>query len=482
MAKTSVVWVVVDPDDPLDAVLVEVLREELDDDVAVESVTRCVKDGAGVVEVLKGVIGELGGRRATDIGEALERAEVTPAVVVTSSPDDVIELADVAKRSGRRPTRVAVVRSPSLGRRWLRAPADLFGVPDGTASASAGERKTSIRVTGVPVETAYCPIDDAPAARGEQGLDADAHVLLIAADAFEPHELGQLLVQLALVRIELEVLFEVDDQATASELERLARAHGISACLVPAGIDAAPYWSLAHLIVARPTPVNVFRARAAQVPILLAPGRGADEKAFVEGLVGSGSASSVETLATLAVDLDLSLEPQRYEALLEHVRKLSADRPRQAVAALVEEAVEMNDQLQGGARGLPTRLVRISKRKREEPQLEPDRFEEAARAATEVRDQSERWSQRARIARSHGDEELAQEADKRAARHREVLNRLLETMRPDDWEADSDDHVLEEELEALRRRVLPDKPIEARLRSLEVEDELRELKERLKQE
>lgn len=488
MPKPKRVWVVGDSSESLDRVMFEWLQKELDEKVEIELIERESENEPGVVNALKSVfneiteIGDLGGRQAKRIADQLERADVVPDVVISTSPDDVAALAVVARRGGPRPVRVAVVRAPSLGRTWLRAPADLFCVPDDHAKPSAGKRRSSTRVTGVPVETAYAPALDAPAARLEHGLDADAHVLFITADSFERHELNPLMVQLALAKIELEVLFEVDDEAVADDLRRLAPAHGLSASIVPADASGGAFWSLAHLVVGRAKPQILYQSRAAGVPMLVAPTEGLAEREFGEGLAASGAGRVAESMATLAVDLDLTLEPQRYESLSERVITLNVDNPGAKLAAVIADALEGIAMQQGGEGGLPKGLERISRARTDEPHLKPDHFDEALRTATEVRDKSEIWGQRARIARSHGDEELALEADKRASRHREVLNRLLETLRPEDWSDSGEATVLDEELEALRRRILPEKNIEARLRSLEVEDELQELKDRLKQE
>lgn len=488
MPKPKRVWVVGDPSDPLDHVLLESLRAELDEAIGVELIKRITGDAPGVVNALKSVfseiveIGDLRGRREGRLTERLEKTAVVPDVVITTSPEDVAALADVARRGGPRPARVAIVRAPSLGRTWLRTPADLYCVPDDHAKPTAGKRRSSTRVTGVPVEAAYTPTLDAPAARLEHGLGADAHVLLITANSFERHELNPLMVQLALAKIEVEVLFEVDDEAIADELRRLAPAHGLSASIIPAHVEGAALWSLAHLVIGRATPHILYRARAVGVPTLVAPTKGLAEKEFGEDLAASGAGRVIESMTTFAVDLDLTMEPQRYESLSERARALVVDSPAEKLAAVITDALEGAAVQHDGSGGLPKGLERISRARREEPHLKPDHYDEALRTATEVRDKSEIWSQRARIARSHGDEELALEADKRASRHREVLDRLLDILRPEGWSDNGGEAALDEELEALRRRILPEKNIEARLRSLEVEDELQELKDRLKQE
>ena len=56
---------------------------------------------------------------------------------------------------------------------------------------------------------------------------------------------------------------------------------------------------------------------------------------------------------------------------------------------------------------------------------------------------------------------------------------MLGQLRPDDWSEQREDSDLEEELEALRRRAIASESVEHRLKSLEVEDELRALKKKL---
>jgi hypothetical protein len=486
MTRPDVVWVMVDPADELDRALVEALEAELKGRARVEARPRAVSAEPGVAGMLRGVVAELGGRGAPSLDDELARSSEPPAAVVSASIDDIEALAGAARRGGSRPARVAVVRAPALGPQWLRVPADLFAVTDEHAARTGGERRAGIRVTGVPVGSGYAPVADAPAERKRQGLAPDAHVLLVTADAFEPHEIGQLLVQLGLVHTALEVLFEVDDAAVAAELRRLAPAHGISSWLVPGGAAGAAYWPLAHLVVGPARPREIHHARAARVPLLAAPPRGGDDREAAAALAASGAGRAAESLATLAVDLDLTLEPERYEATADRVRTLAIDDPARRIAAAVTEAIERVRSGAGGSAGLPERLERIGGgREGPGPQVGAARFDEAARAAREVRDRSELWSQRARLARSHGDEELALEADKRAARHREVLGRLLEALRPPGWNGEADDvdePDLDDELDALRRTTVPPATVEERIRNLDVEDELRELKQRLEKE
>lgn len=488
MARPDVVWVMVDPSDELDAALVEALRAALGGGVEIEARPRAAGGEPGVASVLRSVVAELGGRRAaatSTLDEELARAPEPPAAVVSAWVDDLEALADVARRGGPRPARVAVVRAPALGPRWLRVAADVFAVADEHAARSCGERRAGVRVTGVPVGAGYGPVADAPAERRRRGFAADAHVVLVTADAFEPHELGPLLVQLGLVRAALEVVFEVDDAAVAAELRRLAPAHGLSTWLMPAGAAGAELWPLAHLVIGRARPLQLARARAARVPLLAAPPRRDGDREAAAALAASGAGRAAETLATLAVDLDLTLEPERYEATADRARALAVDDPGPRLAAAVEAAIAAVRAGPGAGAGLPEGLERIGGRGGAGPQLGPERFDAAARAAREVRDRSELWTQRAKLARSHGDEELALEADKRAARHREVLGRMLEALRPPDWApeaGDADEADLDDELDALRRSAVPPVPIEERLRSLDVEDELRELKKRLEEE
>jgi hypothetical protein len=487
MARPDVVWVMADPADELDRALVEALKSALGGKAEVEARPRASGGEPGVVGVLRSVVAELGGRRAatSTLGEELERAQEPPAAIVSAWVDDLEALVDVARRGGPRPARVAVVRTPALGPRWLRVAADVFAVADEHAAKSCGERRAGVRVTGVPVGGAYGPVGDAPAERQRRGFAADAHVVLITADAFEPHELGQLLIQLGLVHTALEVVFEVDDAAVAAELRRLAPAHGLSTWLIPAGEAGADLWPLAHLVIGQARPRELSRARAAHAPFLAAPPRLEGDREAAAALAASGAGRAAETLATLAVDLDLTLEPERYEALADQARALAVDDPAPRLAAAVEAAIAGVRDRTGAGAGLPEGLERIGGPGGAGPQVGPERFDAAARAAREVRDRSELWSQRAQLARSHGDQELALEADKRAARHREVLGRMLEAMRPPDWAPepdDGDEPDLDEELDALRRSAVPPVPIEERLRSLGVEDELRELKKRLQEE
>jgi hypothetical protein len=478
MAETKTAWVLVDPDDELDRHFADALRAGASEAASVVVKERPREGEGGIAErLLRSVINDEVQRESWL--DELRSAALAPAVVLTSSPKDIEALAALARRGGPRPLRVGIVREPQVGAGWSRASADLLAVIDNWAASTAGAGRRDVRVTGIPIEEAYQPVKRAPRAREAASLSSKAHVLIITADAFAPHELSQLMVQLNLVRAELEVIFEVEDPKQAKELRRSAPAYGLSASLVPAGLEAARCWGLAHLILGRATPRELARARAVAVPLLAAPPRGERESVFASGLVASESGRAVESLATLAVDIDLSLEPQRYESLLRRAHDERVESPKDRIADLLREALDGTVELLRETAGLPASLERISVAHEKGQGVAPERLGEAVRAATEVRDRSEAWRQRANIARQRGDEELAFEADKRAAHHHDVLERLLQNIRPDGEEARGQGADIEDELEALRKRALPDANVEQRLRSMEVEDELRALKERL---
>lgn len=481
MAEQSTVWVVTDGVEPLDRELVELLARELDGSVRVEARRRPAEptEGGMAERLLRSVISDELPRAG--LSGLLMEAEPAPEVLASAWPTDLRIAAEVARRGGPRPVLIGLVREPVMSVSWRSAPADILLVIDEHASESAGERRDQTRVTGVPVDGRFEPAGDSPAARKAAGLAPDAHVVLITAEAFAAGELEHLLVQLRLVRADLELIFEVREASVADRLRRLVPLHGLAASLLPADGEGAEHWALAHLIIAPPRSLELARARAVRVPLLAAPPRDETEREVSSALVDSGAGRAVESLSTVAVDLDLTFEPQRYEALAERVAALAVDSPADRTAAVVREALERGAAIAGAGAGLPTGLERIGDGHEEAPSAST-RFEEAARAATEVRDRSETWRQRAEVARRHGDQELALEADKRAARHHEVLHRLLESLRPEGWEGRRDEPELEQELEELRHHVLPDENVERRLRNLEVEDELRALKERLEHE
>jgi UDP-N-acetylglucosamine:LPS N-acetylglucosamine transferase len=481
MSDRARVWVLGSAGEELDHALRDVLSRELGDRAEVElhDPEQDVTEPDGVAEKLKALVLDQRSRSYPGLARRLETD--TPDVVLAARPEDIWALADVARHSGPHPTRIGVVREPVVDTEWLRAPADLLAVMDEHAAASARSRQGTVRVTGVPAGDAYAPEPDAPAARARHGLDPDAHVLLVAAGAVEPEDRTQLMIQLGLVRTRLEVIFEVESAAEADDLRQVVPAHGIDASLVPAGPTAAPFWALAHLVVTRAGARELTRVRAVAVPVLLAPPRIGAEQRRAAGLVRSGAGRKADSLATLAVDIDLALEPERFEEMVERQRSLSLGDVGPRLARLVVEALDRGAATSAASAGMPAGLERIGA-KREEPPASADRIDEAVRAAEDVREKSELWSQRARLARSHGEEDLALEADKRAARHKQVLGRLLDHLRGGASGDAAEGQDMEEELEVVRRRAAASRNVEERLRSLEVEDELRDLKERLERE
>ena len=477
MAGKARVWVVVDLGDPLDRALLEALEGRLADSVEVEARPRRQTWGTGVADRLRAALDDVRASEVRRVASELTEQDA-PEVVVVTHPADASVFAEVARRGGPRPVRVGVCRSPAVDRSWVDAPEDLLAVIDGHAASTAAERGPRARVTGLPLRPRLRPAHDAPGQRAAAGLAPDAHVVLVPTDVIDGQERVQLLVQLSLVRASLEVLFEVGDAEQAEQVRVHAPAHGIGASLLPTGEAGAELWSLAHLVLGRARPLDLGRARAVGAPLAALQGGSAAERAFGEALVASGAGRTLESLATLAVDLDLTLEPERFERLAARQRELWVEEPDEAMAAVVLEALERREDLVGAGPEVAPGLERVSRpRRRSGPPAE--RFDDAAHAATEVRDRAELWEQRARLARERGEGDLAVEAEKRAARHREALARLLDRLRPEGWREGEQEPSLEEELEAMRRQAIPDGNVEARLRSLEVEDELRALKERL---
>lgn len=476
------VWVLASAVDELDRHLVEALGTELDEKVEVElhAPAGSAEEHEGVTERLWKLMSDPSERSWDELPREL--AEAKPNVVLSAQPHDIRLLAEIARRGGPRPVRIGVVREPVVGPEWLKSPADLLVVADEHAAESAKSRSSCLRVTGVPVGRDFVPDPDAVADREGHRLEPDAHVLFIPSGTVEPEQRTQLLIQLGLVRLKLEVIFEVADAAEADDLRQMVPAHGIAASIAPAGEAGAPFWALAHLIFARAQPRELFRSRAVAAPMLAAPPSDDAERRRAAGLVSSGAGRRATSLATLAVDIDLSFEPERYEGLVERQRALRADHPEARVAEVVLEGLTKGPALAASSAGLPQGLERLSLARGREAERPTDRIEEAVKAATEVRDRGEFWSQRARLARSRGEDDLAIEADKRAAHHRQVLDRLLGELRERETGEPDKEADLDDELDSLRRKVAASHNVEERLRALDVEDELRELKERLEQE
>ena len=481
MSDKGKVWVLTTAEDELDTKLFEELGVELEDEGVVELHDPSLEDDepSSVAERLRQLVSEQLGSSVVELTSALTKEN--PDVVITSRPDDMAVLASIARRGGPRPIRIGVVRVPVVGTDWLKSAADILAVADAFAADTAKKRENAVRVTGVPVGSELMPAENAPAAREELGLDPEAHVLFVPAGTIEPDDLTQLMIQMGLVRVHLDVVFEVDDAAEAELLRKMVPAHGVSALLVPAGELSAPFWSLAHLVFARANYPNHYRARATGVPLLVSPPRGRVERTCASGLVQSGTGRRAESMATLAVDIDLSLEPERFEAMVERQLELAVDSPGPRFAEVVLDALRHGPEQMSESAGMPTELERIGRaaKKRRAPS---GGIDEAVRAATEVREKGEFWDRRARLARKRGEEDLALEADKRAAHHRRVLERLLGTMRSEKEEDEPEEHDVEDELESLRRKAEAAHSVEERLSALEVEDELRELKDRLERE
>lgn len=481
MSDKGKVWVLTPAENELDRELYEALRAELGEEVELElyDLSREGEEPTGVAERLRQLVTEQLGSSAVELTSALTKEK--PDVVVTACTDDVAALAAIARRGGHRPVRIGVVRDPVVGREWLKSAVDILAVADRFAAISASKRENATRVVGVPVSASLTLAVDAPTTREELGLDPAAHVLFVPTGVIEPDALTQLLIQLNLVRVLLDVVFEVDDAAEAEALRKMVPAHGVSALLVPAGEHSEPLWSLAHLILARADHRSIYRARATGVPLLVAPPKGASERRCAAGLTQAGVGRKTESMATLAVDIDLSLEPERYEAMMERQRELRVEDAGHRFAQIVLEALEGGPGHTSENAGMPIALERVG-RAVEKHRASEDRIDETVRAATEVREKGEFWSHRARLARDRGEEDLAREADKRAAHHRRVLEKLIGTMRPEEQDEEAEEPDIEEELESLRRKASAAHSVEERLSALAVEDELRELKERLERE
>jgi hypothetical protein len=482
MSENGKVWLLAGPQRELDHALYEALAEKLGPEVTLELKERARGHDVseGFAERLRMLVSDRSETSSSDFDRDLIASH--PDVVVASNAEELKALFEIARRGGPRPVRIGIVREPELGPAWLQAPADLLAVIDDHAATTAKSRAGTVRVTGAYAGPAFVPVVNAPAEREQQGLAPDAHILFIPAGTVPPEDRTQLLIQLGLVRVTLEVIFEVEDAAEADDLRAMVPAHGIAASLVSSDDRGAPLWALAHLIYTRAGLRNLCRARAVGVPVLIAPPRGETARKRAHAVAASGAGRSASSPATLAVDIDLSLEPERYEEMVARQRALRVDDPVDRLVKVIIEGLTRGPELATKAAGLPQGLERICQGPADRGRP-PDRVEEAVKAATEVRDQGEFWSQRARVARSRGEEDLAIEADKRASHHRLVLNRLLDELRQDTpEEAAEEGEDLEDELDSLRKKVMTTHNVEDRLRALDVEDELRELKERLEHE
>ncbi|MCC7538734.1 MAG: hypothetical protein IT379_21085 [Deltaproteobacteria bacterium] len=185
-------------------------------------------------------------------------------------------------------------------------------VDDLEARGVAPER---VVVVGAPLPPAYAPPTDRALARGRAGIPEGHAVLVAPTDALESEDLGKVLTQLSLVRTPLMVLFDVGDDALASDtLRKLAPACGVPSRMFGAGPQRGEYFALADAVIARVRAPEAVRGLAVGAPLLLIDAARRTGPSVARALMDAGAASAIESIATLAVDVERAITPDRLAA------------------------------------------------------------------------------------------------------------------------------------------------------------------------
>lgn len=217
-----------------------------------------------------------------------------------------------------------------------------------------------IDIVGPVAPEGWAPATERNALRAAAGLDPATPVVIVPAAVLDEEGPHALLMQLALVSKDVVWLFDVgNDIETADALRRIAPAHGVRGYMFADGPDAVRHWQLADVVLGRARGDEVLRALAIGSPlVLLPPGR--TDSVAAAALEASGAARRADSMATLAVTIDLAVTPDALAAGRAAAAKLDSPGSAMRIATKVRDAwIARHDAGQLLPRGLPTGLEKL---------------------------------------------------------------------------------------------------------------------------
>jgi processive 1,2-diacylglycerol beta-glucosyltransferase len=256
----------------------------------------------------------------------------------------------IAKRKLRAHNAI-VVTDYDVHAMWLCRTVDRYYLAIEEAAqylAGIGVPKEKLRVTGIPIDPLFATPVNKSEARKQQGLDAEATVILISAGGYGIGPVQQLVKDLlALERPWQIVAIAGKSEKTRKNLEELAKTAGklpsSSPKLCPVGFttEMDKYMAAADLMVGKAGGLTTSEALARALPMaLIAPIPGQEDR-NADHLLEAGAAIRCNNLPAAAWKISGLLDdPTRVQKMRDAAKSLG--RPR-AAADIAENALRLVD-------------------------------------------------------------------------------------------------------------------------------------------
>ncbi len=431
-----------------------------------------------------------------------------PGVVVAMDPVAAAAVDSWRSKGRLRAPLVGLVSSLWLDPAWAQTAVDRLCVADEIVARSGlelGLPAECLVPCGVPVCGGFSgpSSEERGALRRRFGLAADTPLVLVVTDGLDPDQLTGALFQLSLVAERAQLLFDVDRDAEAADLlRRRASLYGVRARMFGKVEEAGQLWAAADVVVAQPHLYVEQRVVAQRLPLvaIFPEGEAQRQRARIHDQRGIGR--HVQSLATLAAEIEAQLAPRALEQARQRLAAISKRVAVQDAARLVAQVRAQADQILaesraqsearsragaggGGASAAPPAAAdrqgplediglpaELQARSEPGPRLSPEDLleaeAEAGRQVLQHQEEAERWGHRADLARAKADAELQRTAQQMVDRHLAAMHRAL-----------ADLARLAEQRAALEEREVRGRRLEHTFRQLEVEDALADLKRKL---
>lgn len=301
----------------------------------------------GAERLVRGLRVAMRGRNQDeDLIGAVRRAR--PDLLAVTNARYVRALGLLESLTGITSLQVGVFADYDFDPAWTRSSLEAFVVPHASFRdklVKEGFPGDRVLVGGPAIQARFATEIDRDAEREAMKLGSTTTVL-VRAETFETHLLEKLVFQATLVEQEARFVFHHNgDGAVASTLRRAASQYGLKAAMFGRVDDLERYVATADAVIASPRDPFVPEIMALDRPLLLVgPDHGAT--AQVEFLTELGAAAWVEDVLRLGSELDRFLEEDALKEACAAAAELSQTRGSEEVAEALLTALQQREQWQ----------------------------------------------------------------------------------------------------------------------------------------
>jgi hypothetical protein len=335
---------------------------------------------------------------------------------------------------------------------WGRVAVDRLSVADPTQAEAAlglGLPAEILVPCGIPVCGGFSsvPPEEREAHRRRFGLPTDRPVVLCVTHGLGEETLTGALFQLSMIGERATLLFDVArDEDGAELLRRRAGLYDLAAHMFGKVEEGALLWGASDVVLARPHLYVEARALALRLPLVTLLPDEDEERATAAAWSARGIGRTVESLSTLAAELELQLAPAAVASARQAMTEVSRRSAAAEVARFIAQVRAQSEQIlnesrqrvtapppepapaaEPGTKG-PLEPIGVSRAGGAPVESLADleaAEAEANRQVTEHQQEMERWSKRAALAEAKGDRELQTFAKKEVERQQEAMHRAL---------------------------------------------------------